>query len=273
MILHRTPRHRLRAEGELGDLEGTDLPGLATVAGGHGAGDTLTQAQGLVVAGISSVEDDLGVGPLVGGHGAAVLLGALDRGAPALGLAAAGRQGRDDLAVDADGLGVVAAGIVELVCKVNMINTVNLYTCRSTFGVLTVHGDLVTGAGLSGGVVLDDGLAVALTERHEGVGVDGPLVGVVVVRDGLDQVAVGSAHTDPEGSVSLVVGGDLGQDERGGRLPDEGRVGDGSGRQGRAHGSVDRRSGSRDGGDGLEGGRHLDGCYVESGSSGTAGSE
>lgn len=117
MILHRTHRHRLRAEGELGDREGADLPGLATVAGGHGAGDALTQAQGLVVAGISGVEDDLGVGPLVGGHGTAVLGGTLDGGAPALGLAAAGGQGRDDLAVDADGLGVVAAGVVELVCK------------------------------------------------------------------------------------------------------------------------------------------------------------
>lgn len=79
-----------------------------------------------------------------------------------------------------------------------------------------MHGNLVTGASLSGGVVLDDGLAVALTEGHESVGVDGPLVGVVVVRDGLDQVAVGCAHADPEGSVSLVVCRDLGQDERGG---------------------------------------------------------
>lgn len=65
-------------------------------------------------------------------------------------------------------------------------------------GVLTVHGDLITSASLSGGVVLDDGLAVALTEGHESVGVDGPLVGVVVVRDGLDQVAVGCSHADPQ---------------------------------------------------------------------------
>lgn len=213
MILHRTHRHRLRAEGELGDREGADLPGLATVAGGHGAGDALTQAQGLVVAGISRVEDDLGVGPLVGGHGAAVLGGTLDGGAPALGLAAAGGEGRDDLTVDADGLGVVAAGVVELVCKRGTCLVRCACTFRSLLGVLTVHGDLVTGAGLSGGVVLDDGLAVALTEGHESVGVDGPLVRVVVVRDGLDQVAVGSSHADPQGSVSLVVGRDLGQDQ------------------------------------------------------------
>lgn len=117
----------------------------------------------------------------MGGHGAAVLLGTLDGGAPALGLAAAGGEGRDDLAVDADGLGVVAAGVVELVCR----RGICLVRCACIFrlflGVLTVHGDLVTSAGLSGGVVLDDGLAVALTEGDEGVGVDGPLVGVPVV--------------------------------------------------------------------------------------------
>lgn len=52
--------------------------------------------------------------------------------------------------------------------------------------MLTVHGNLIAGAGLSGGVVLDNGLAVAHTEGHKGVGVDGPSTGLVVVGDGLD---------------------------------------------------------------------------------------
>lgn len=53
----------------------------------------------------------------MGGDGATGLVGALDRGAPALGLAVAGRQGRDDLAVEQDGLGVVASAVVVLVCS------------------------------------------------------------------------------------------------------------------------------------------------------------
>lgn len=136
-----------------------------------------------------------------------------------------------------------------------------------------MHGDLITSVSLSGGVVLDDGLAVALTEGNKGVGVDGPGVGLVVVRDGLDQVAVGGAHADPEGSVSLVVGRNVGKNKGGGRLSDEGRVSDGAGGQGRAHGSVDRHSGSRDGRDGSEGGRHLDWCVYKVSGIATAGSE
>ena len=51
------------SEGELGDLDGGDGPGLAVVAGRHLTGDTFALGNGVDVVGVSRVEGDLGVGP------------------------------------------------------------------------------------------------------------------------------------------------------------------------------------------------------------------
>lgn len=49
------------------------------------------------------------------GHGATVVFGALNGAAPALGFSIAGRQSRNGLVVDKNGLGIVACGVVEFV--------------------------------------------------------------------------------------------------------------------------------------------------------------
>jgi len=61
-----------------------------------------------------------------------------------------------------------------------------------------------------------------------------------VVGNGLNQIAVGSAHADPEREEAVVVGlAGLGQDESGLSFTDEGVVGDGSRAECRAHGGLD----------------------------------
>lgn len=111
-------RHdRQRGEAVRGDLDGADLPGLAVVAGGHAGLDVGAEAQGVDVVGVGRVQGDGDVAPGVGGDGAAVGLGALDRGAPALGLAIAGAQGRDDGAADDDVLRVILRALVILVVE------------------------------------------------------------------------------------------------------------------------------------------------------------
>lgn len=52
----------------------------------------------------------------MGRHGTAVVFGTLDGAAEALSVGVAGGQGGDHLAVQKDGLGVVAAGVIVLVC-------------------------------------------------------------------------------------------------------------------------------------------------------------
>lgn len=48
---------------------------------------------------------------------AAVVLGTLNSASPALSLAITGGESRDGLAVDQNGLGVVAGRVIELVCR------------------------------------------------------------------------------------------------------------------------------------------------------------
>lgn len=103
-------------EVEGGDLDGADGPGDATVIGGHRALDVLADGEGVDVVGVSAGQNDGDVGPGVGGDETAVLLSALDGGTETQSVAVAGGQGRDDVAGQVDSLGVVAGGVVVLVC-------------------------------------------------------------------------------------------------------------------------------------------------------------
>lgn len=76
--------------------------------------------------------------------------------------------------------------------------------------------------------------------RQKSVTVNAPLLGLNVVGNGLDQIAVGSAHADPERKEAVVVGlTGLGQDESGLGFTDERVVGDGPRAERRAHGGFD----------------------------------
>lgn len=80
---------------------------------------------------------------------------------------------------------------------------------------------------------------------QEGVGIDLPGRGLPVVGNRLDQVTVGRSHANPEGSdaIGRAAAGNIGQDESGSRLADEGVVGDRAGAERRAHGRVGRGDG------------------------------
>ena len=54
---------RLVAEAELGDADGGDRPGLATVSGGHLTRHAATLGHRVDIVGVRHVEDDLGVDP------------------------------------------------------------------------------------------------------------------------------------------------------------------------------------------------------------------
>lgn len=105
--------------------------------------------------------------------------------------------------------------------------------------------------------------AVGLTAgAQESVGVDAPVVGLPVVGNGLDQVTVGGAHANPEGSIAGRAARSLGEDKGGSGFTDEGVVGDRTGAEGRAHGSVGlERHGGEDG-ESLGDGRHSDGWQL-----------
>lgn len=60
------------------------------------------------------------------GHGATVVFGALNGAAPALGFSIAGRQSRNGLVVDKNGLGIVACGVVEFVCELSLAFPTNV---------------------------------------------------------------------------------------------------------------------------------------------------
>lgn len=200
---------RLRAaERKFGDLNGSHSPSFATIRGAHLAGDALALAHGVNVVGIGNIKDYFGVSPsclryvsslllffsclspmsklTVSGHGTAVLLSTLNSATPALSVAVAGRQLSNLLAVDGDDLGVVARVVVELV----------------------VHGDLVAGDRIMA-LGLHRHLRVG-SSRQKSVAIDAPLIAVPVVRDRLNEVAIGSAHANPKRGIALVVAGSLG---------------------------------------------------------------
>lgn len=236
-----------------GDLDGADGPGDAVVVGAHGTDDVLADGEGVDVAGVGARQGDGDVGPGVGGDEAAVLLGALDGGAEALGLAVAGGQGGDDGAAEVDGLGVVAGAVV----------------------VEVVEGQGLSGFG-GGAFGLNDRLGggwfffcqsfevssilvkVHTTGGLESVGVGAPVVGVVVLSNGLDQVTVGRAHANPQRQVAGVVGGHSGKGQGGPGLDDVGVAGGRAGGKGRAHGSVGVGNECRQGKDDVARDRHLE---------------
>lgn len=164
------------------------------------------------------------------GHGAAVLSSALDSRAPALGLAVAGRQSRDDGAGLVHGLGVVARGRV----------------------VLVVEGDGRAGIGGAAGRL--DGLLGVVAGRHQGVGVHAPVARVVVLGDGLDQIAVGGAHAHPQGEVTAVVARGVREGQGCPRLDNVGVGRSGTGRESRAVGGLDLID---DGSSGRQGGENV----------------
>lgn len=92
----------------------------------------------------------------------AVVLSTLHGTTPALGVAVAGRESRDGLAVDLNGLGVVAAGIVELVWRDISVMNQEKNCPRS----LTVHGDLVTLGTIFLAITVDGHLAVVYTDTR-----------------------------------------------------------------------------------------------------------
>ena len=61
-----------------------------------------------------------------------------------------------------------------------------------------MHGDAVTLASRCRVLILNRHLRV-LSSLDQSVGKDAPLVRLPVVGDGLDQIALVGAHTDPEG--------------------------------------------------------------------------
>ena len=102
-------------ESKLRNVDISDLPCDAAVISGHVAGNAITLAHSLIVIGIGGVKGDDRVDPLVCGHSAAVVLSTLDSATPALGMTVAGTESCDLVSIDRDVLGIVPAGIVELV--------------------------------------------------------------------------------------------------------------------------------------------------------------
>lgn len=84
-----------------------------------------------------------------------------------------------------------------------------------------MHGNLITRLCVSRTIGLNR-LLRRLRGADQRVAVDAPGWLVVVLGDGLDEIAFGGAHADPEGCVTLVVGGDVGEDECGGGFADPG---------------------------------------------------
>lgn len=76
------------------------------------------------------------------------------------------------------------------------------------------------------------------TSRHESVRVDIPVIAGPILRDTLDEVPVGSSHSDPERKDSIVVAWGAGEDKRGPRLADEGIVGRWTSAERGAHGGI-----------------------------------
>lgn len=85
---------------------------------------------------------------------------------------------------------------------------------------------------------------------HKSVAKDSPGIRVPVIGNGLDQVTIRGAHTDPERGITLVVGRSIRQDESRGRLANPGVVRNRTEAKSRAHGSVDGADG--DGSEGRE---------------------
>lgn len=129
-------RSRRAAERELGNVDGADSPGLAAVSGLHVSSNTVALGHSVDVLGVSNIQDDFGIDPrcernirviqktellsakrTVGADSAAVVFGALNSAAPALGLSVAGGKGGYGLVVDENGLCVITGRVIELVCR------------------------------------------------------------------------------------------------------------------------------------------------------------
>lgn len=89
--------------------------------------------------------------------------------------------------------------------------------------ILTVHGDVVSHGGISAFslnghlrsgyshmLARDIANTIAMetltASRQKSIAVNAPLLGLNVVGNGLDQIAVGSTHADPEREEAVVVG-------------------------------------------------------------------
>lgn len=109
----------------------------------------------------------------MGADSAAVRGSALDGGTPALSLSVAGGQGRDDRTADIDGLGIISRGVV----------------------VLVVESDVLCGIGSRSRSL--EGLLCGIAGGNQSVCVAAPVRGAIVLCDRLDEITVGSAHSDP----------------------------------------------------------------------------
>ena len=129
-VAHLTAEHSL-SEGELRDVDISNLPGDTAVVSRHVTSNAVTLAHSLVVFGVGGVEGDDGIDPLVGGHGTAIILGALNSATPALSVTVAGAEGGDLFAIDRDVLSVVAAGVIKLIFT--SVRLICVFLCPSGY--------------------------------------------------------------------------------------------------------------------------------------------
>ena len=118
-----------------------------------------------------------------------------------------------------------------------------------------MHGNLLALDGVC--AICLNGHLAGWSSAQKGVCVNAPCVRVPVIGNRLDQVTVRGTHADPQRGITRAAAGCLGQDKSGSGLPYPGTRANGTGAEGRTHGSLNRGSSGEDG-KGLAEGRHFD---------------
>lgn len=199
-------------------------------------------------------------------HGTAVRCGAFHGATPSLSHTITGRQRGNGVAVHRHGLRVVTGSIVVFIyiCRLEVpkFSGPGMDNMRVAYSALSRctqrrrwrrHPVLASAMWLQVDLSqhchhnnISKKVRRRLTSSFQkGVCIDAPAVGLPVLSNGLNQVSVRGTHSNPEGKISGVVAGNIGQYESGGCLADEGVRSDRTGAEGRAHGCVHGCEGHR----------------------------